>query len=558
MDQHSPLGIQIFGFFSFFPRFDKKQDETGKLIDCFEWKNQLKYNWDESSNNLKVKLLDAEFDYGFEYQGSAARLAFLPGTEKMYYSMASTIKSHTAAMCVGSNLSGRVESARELSRIVGQPLYVFNCTKTMDVLMLVDIFRGLASTGSWVCFNNLAHIVPGALSVLCELLQTYLEALRAKRPHITYAALGEEIALNPLGACFATLDSALDAPSMSNIDRHLVLNSTMSMLPSDLTGLFRTVSITSPDFRISMEIILLSQGFRQAAELSSRLASLREMYIKIIPMGLTVNNDNKLRNAAYEGPHGWSIRNMRNIITEAGILLDELQANYMEEEYQTALAELVSIENRDPLQLVAEEEQSEEKEDEKQTEKGSFELPETLAKYEIEAIVSALRNTFMPRLHGSDADMFVTMVTDVFPDTPVDMGFGGVDPSIGKKSDVISLNTPVVSTQGPSKVIQSYLPNTGGEKQYLEDINSAIAVATNELGLLPGTSFQARVAQLCQLTNTHQTVIVTGPPGCGKSECIKTLMSAQRETGKIVTTHRIFLQAVESVELLGSADPETK
>eukprot|EP00057_Strongylocentrotus_purpuratus_P006394 XP_011660868.1 PREDICTED: dynein beta chain, flagellar outer arm [Strongylocentrotus purpuratus] len=539
-------------------RFEKKQNETGKLADCFEWKSQLRYTWDESSSNLKVKLLDAEFDYGFEYQGSAARLAFLPGTEKMYYSMASTVKSHSAAMCVGSNLSGRVETARELSRIVGQPLYVFNCTKTMDALMLVDIFRGLASTGAWVCFNNLAHIVPGALSVLSELLQTFLEALRAKRPHITYAALGEEIALNPLGACFATLDSALQAPSMSNIDRHLVLNSTMSMLPSDLTGLFRTVSITNPDFRIAMEIILLSQGFRQASDLSTRLASLREMYIKIIPTGLTVNNDNKLRNAAYEGPHGWSIRNMRNIITEAGNLLDELQANYMEEEYQTALAELVSIEDRDPLQFVAEEDQSEEKDEEKQNEKGTFELPETLAKYESEAIVSALRNTFMPRLHGSDAEMFVTMVTDVFPDTPVDMGFGGVDPSVGKKSDIISLNTPVVTAQPAGKLIQSYLPNSGGEKQYLDDIHSAIAVATNELGLLPGTSFQARVAQLCQLTSTHQTVIVTGPPGCGKSECIKTLMMAERETGKMVTAHRIFLQAVESVELLGSADPETK
>ena len=111
-----------------------------------------------------------------------------------------------------------------------------------------------------MCFNNLTHIVPGALSVLSELLQTFLEALRGKRPHITYAALGEEIALNPGGACFATLDSTLEAPTMSNIDRHLVLNSTMSMLPSDLTRHFRTVSVTSPDFRIAMEIILLSQG----------------------------------------------------------------------------------------------------------------------------------------------------------------------------------------------------------------------------------------------------------------------------------------------------------
>ena len=109
-----------------------------------------------------------------------------------------------------------------------------------------------------------SYPVPSAFS--SELLQTFLEALRAKRPHITYAALGEEIALNPGGACFATLDSTLEAPTMSNIDRHLVLNSTMSMLPSDLTRHFRTVSVTSPDFRIAMEIILLSQGKRELQE----------------------------------------------------------------------------------------------------------------------------------------------------------------------------------------------------------------------------------------------------------------------------------------------------
>ena len=70
----------------------------------------------------------------------------------------------------------------------------------------------------------------------------------------------------------------------------------------------------------------------------------------------------------------------------------------------------------------------------------------------------------------------------------------------------MSLNTPVVSAVPPGKSTQNYLPTAGGEKQPLEDMNSAIAVATHELGLLPGSSFQARIAQLALLMNTHQTV----------------------------------------------------
>ena len=50
------------------------------------------------------------------------------------------------------------------------------------------------------------------------------------------------------------------------------------------------------------------------------------------------------------------------------------------------------------------------------------------------------------------------------------------------------------------------MPDGSGEQQPLEDVQSAIAVATNELGLLPGVAFQARVSQLAQLTDTHQTV----------------------------------------------------
>ena len=44
------------------------------------------------------------------------------------------------------------------------------------------------------------------------------------------------------------------------------------------------------------------------------------------------------------------------------------------------------------------------------------------------------------------------------------------------------------------------------QKQILEDIQDAIAVATGDLGLLPGVAFQARVAQLAQLNSAHQTV----------------------------------------------------
>ena len=45
--------------------------------------------------------------------------------------------------------SARLEMISELSKVLGQPLYLFNCSSTMDSNMLGDIFRGLSSTGMY-------------------------------------------------------------------------------------------------------------------------------------------------------------------------------------------------------------------------------------------------------------------------------------------------------------------------------------------------------------------------------------------------------------------------
>ena len=53
-------------------------------------------------------------------------------------------------------------------------------------------------------------------------------------------------------------------------------------------------------------------------------------------------------------------------------------------------------------------------------------------------------------------------------------------------------------------------------------------------------------------------ILVVGPPGCGKSECIKTFAVAEKERGKINNIQSVFTKAVESQELMGYVDPKTK
>ena len=53
-------------------------------------------------------------------------------------------------------------------------------------------------------------------------------------------------------------------------------------------------------------------------------------------------------------------------------------------------------------------------------------------------------------------------------------------------------------------------------------------------------------------------IIVAGPVGCGKSECIKTFALAERERGKSIAIQSIFTKSMESNELLGHTDKHSR
>ena len=124
----------------------------------------------------------------------------------------------------------------------------------------LDTSIPLLFTGCWVCFNNINHIQPSVLSVCTQLLQVYLDSLRANKPTIAFSQ-GEEVALNPNGACLATLDSKIEVPHMPKADKLLILDSAVGLLPTELSRQFRTVAVVNLDFRIAAEVMLLSQGW---------------------------------------------------------------------------------------------------------------------------------------------------------------------------------------------------------------------------------------------------------------------------------------------------------
>ncbi|XP_028172090.1 dynein beta chain, ciliary-like [Ostrinia furnacalis] len=271
------------------------RDVVSKLIQgkveagsAFQWQSQLRHRWGDAEMHCFANICDAQFLYSYEYLGNTPRLVITPLTDRCYITLTQSLHLIMGGGPAGPAGTGKTETTKDLGRALGIMVYVFNCSEQMDYQSCGNIYKGLAQTGAWGCFDEFNRISVEVLSVVAVQVKSVQDAIRDKKEKFNF--MGEIIVLVPSVGIFITMN-----PGYAG----------RTELPENLKALFRPCAMVVPDFELICEIMLVAEGFQEAKILARKFITLYTLCKELL---------------SKQDHYDWGLRAIKSVLVVAGSL----------------------------------------------------------------------------------------------------------------------------------------------------------------------------------------------------------------------------------------------
>ncbi|KAL5110547.1 Dynein beta chain ciliary [Taenia crassiceps] len=158
----------------------------------------------------------------------------------------------------------------------------------MDYKSVGNIYKGLAQSGAWGCFDEFNRIAVEVLSVIAVQVKCIQDAVKTKKSVFDF--LGETIPLKRSVGLFITMN-----PGYAG----------RTELPENLKALFRPCAMVVPDFGLICEIMLVAEGFLSARILARKFITLYELCKELL---------------SKQDHYDWGLRAIKSVLVVAGSL----------------------------------------------------------------------------------------------------------------------------------------------------------------------------------------------------------------------------------------------
>ncbi|CZT42301.1 dynein heavy chain [Rhynchosporium secalis] len=239
---------------------EKLKNLNASTPNHYLWLLQMRYVYKPEGDwlhRLQIKMANANLNYGFEYLGVAERLVRTPLTDRCFLTLTQALCQRLGGSPYGPAGTGKTESVKALGVQLGRFTLVFCCDDTFDFQAMGRIFLGICQVGAWGCFDEFNRLEERILSAVSQQVQNIQLGLKQgmEDEKSQIELVGRQLRVNANTGIFITMN-----PGYAG----------RSNLPDNLKKLFRSVAMSKPDKELIAEVMLYSQGFNQAKQLSKQ------------------------------------------------------------------------------------------------------------------------------------------------------------------------------------------------------------------------------------------------------------------------------------------------